>query len=774
MDVLNDYARLVSRDSLPVSKCRPEPDYFVKPSAPALLLAAALIGLSTPAAAQTTTTAPDCASTTGRMSVSTTPAQALSDQGFCNGIEFTADGVVNVAEAAKNRIGTSTIPANPAADRRAVSVRTGAAATGNPDGRGTLNFSVDATVQGRVGDALTQANADNDRRIFKAAPSGRLNLIRIGSSASMATPTVTFTTPPKGFVFDRTTSRSANISRFVREGIGVGGVGAKRLQFETDGTVVLAEQSTHSFPTFYDIDQVLTQMNGQGALILKNNNSSVFRGTIGAPGKKLKSVTISSDLISNGLVRILGHIYANTIWLNNRTMRPGANPSGLLRLSGSGFDTPQPADPYMVDADVKTRFNTRGTLEIDVGAYYDLRGQIGMNGSELINVNLQPNARAIVHKDIYSEDVYMYSKSTLTVQKNLMIAGRLTAYNRSSVSRGLSSTIIRGGTTLALGKHTLSVKGAVTFTNDVPGNPHTLSLTLDGKPAPGMASNGHLDAGANPVILTPDLNIAVMLKNPDSIRHNQEFPLVSSGGGSGGGDLPIPAMANVTLNPAPTPAANPVLHITPAHRGMPGGAVDGKTLVLKATRPRQVLGMGIPPSGVGLSARGQVNGLRFDADARVNVADGEMIGALGGDMISISTGNTTRGAVVFTGARASVEGRIGVVLNEVKMFAGGNDTVFKAMAPDSRLKLIQIGSSGSSATPRVTFKVPPRPVSMADPFAVAKGLGLGNISTPMLNFASDGTVVLEQPPGHRYPTFYAIDTITRTGAQGTGKGSLII
>ena len=483
------------------------------------LAAAALIGLSTPAAAQTV---PDCASITGSMSVSaTTPAQALSDQGFCNGIEFTADGVVNVAEAARNRIGTSTIPATPATEGRAVSIRTGAADTGNPDGRGTLNFSVDATVEGRVGDALTQANADNTRRIFKATPSGRLNLIRIGSSASTAAPTVTFNTPPKGFVFDRTKGISAEISRLIREGIGVGGVGAKRLQFETDGTVVLAEQSTHGFTTYYDIDQVLTQMNGQGALILKNNNSSVFRGTIGAPGKKLKSVTLSSDLINNGLVRVLGHIYANTIWLNTRTTRVGADPSGLLRLSGSGFDTPQPADPYIVDADVKTRFNTRGTFEIDVGAYYDLRGQIGMNGSELINVNLQPNARAIVHKDIYSEDVYMYSKSTLTVQKNLMIAGRLTAYNRSSVAR--SSTIISGGTTLALGKHTLSVKGAVGFTNDVPGNPHTLSLTLDG------AGSGQLDASAGGVTLSSGLdtlNIQVNVPDPSSIANGQSFTLI--------------------------------------------------------------------------------------------------------------------------------------------------------------------------------------------------------------------------------------------------------
>lgn len=33
---------LGSWDSLPVNKCRPEPDYFVKPGATALLLAAAL------------------------------------------------------------------------------------------------------------------------------------------------------------------------------------------------------------------------------------------------------------------------------------------------------------------------------------------------------------------------------------------------------------------------------------------------------------------------------------------------------------------------------------------------------------------------------------------------------------------------------------------------------------------------------------------------------------------------------------------------------------
>ena len=505
---------------------------LVARAALAPLLAAALpLILSTPAAAQTTTTAPDCASTTapitGRMSVSTTtPAQALSDQGFCNGIEFTADGVVNVAEAARNRIGTSTIPANPAADRRAVSVRTGAAATGNPDGRGTLNFSVDATVEGRVGDALTEANADDTtRRIFKATPSGRLKLIRIGSSGSMATPTVTFTTPPKGFVFDRTTSISAELSRLVRVAIGVGGVGAKQLQFETDGTVVLAAQIGQGFPIHYAIDQVLTQTNGQGALTFKANNGAVFQGTIGAQGKKLNNVTLNSDLLSNPIITILGHIYANTIWLNTRTMRVGANPSGFLRLSGSGFDTTQPAEPYIVDADIKTRFNTRGSLEIDVDTNYELRGQIGMNGSELINVNLQPNARAIVHKDIYSEDVYIYSNSTLTVQKpNLTIAGRLTAYNRSSVSRGLSDIIIRGGTTLDLGNHTLSVKGAVAFTNDAPGNPHTLSLTLDG------AGSGQLDASAGGVRLSSSsgklVDIKVNVPDPSSIANGQSFTLI--------------------------------------------------------------------------------------------------------------------------------------------------------------------------------------------------------------------------------------------------------
>ena len=297
------------------------PDYFVKPAAPALLLAAAaLIGLSTPAAAQTTTTAPDCASTTaptGRMSVSmATPAQALSDQGFCNGIVFTADGVVNVAEAARNRIGTSTIPAPPATGGKAVSVSTGTAATANPDGRGTLNFSVDATVESRVGDAVDEYKAADDSRFFKSAPNaGRLKLIRITPASAGASPTVTFTRP-QGPACSGRRPDGTRIPFNPANGVGVGGVGAQTLHFDTDGEVVL-EESKGCYETFYDIGRVTTQMSGQGTLTFQNRTTSNFRGDVGTADKRLKMLTISNrDNINSKRVAVLGNIYADMIEVN--------------------------------------------------------------------------------------------------------------------------------------------------------------------------------------------------------------------------------------------------------------------------------------------------------------------------------------------------------------------------------------------------------------------------------------------------------------------------
>ena len=151
-------ARLGSWDSLPVNKCRPEPDYFVKPGAPALLLAAAL-ALAPPVRGQTA------------ISADATLAAGNS------GVTFQNDVTLSVPDGAT--IG--------ATDNISVST------TGGSTPQGTLLFQGSATVASRVGDAVDEFKAASvNSRVFKSAPTGRLKLIRI-TSASGATPTVTFT-----------------------------------------------------------------------------------------------------------------------------------------------------------------------------------------------------------------------------------------------------------------------------------------------------------------------------------------------------------------------------------------------------------------------------------------------------------------------------------------------------------------------------------------------------------------------------------------------------
>ena len=250
--------------------------------------------------------------------------------------------------------------------------------TGGSTPQGTLLFQGSATVASRVGDALDEYKAAPvNSRVFKSAPTGRLKLIRI-TSASGAPPTVTFNRP-RGPV---------NTPFSVADGVGVGGVGAQTLHFETDGEVVLKHPHRY-YRTFYDIGQVTTQMSGQGTLTFENLNPSNFRGNIGAEGKSLKMLTISNrNNQNNNVVAVLGNIYADKIQMNTARADGrvvGSGVSGLLYLgntSASGgvpFGSP-PTDmmspPYTVSGNIVTTRDGGGTLTIRDYPYH-LKGQAG-------------------------------------------------------------------------------------------------------------------------------------------------------------------------------------------------------------------------------------------------------------------------------------------------------------------------------------------------------------------------------------------------------------
>ena len=233
---------------------------------------------------------------------------SLDASGRSSGVEFKGDHTLTVP--AGQNIGAS----------NDISIIAGGGATP----QGTVLFQGSATVEGRIGGVLDEIPSGGSSRVFLASPSGRLNLIRITQeTGSSSPPTVTFKTPLKPFVIGTTT---------IRDFIGLGGVGAQALRFETDGTALLEQPSGHQGATFYDIKNVTTTQNGQGTLTFKHNASINFRGDIGAPGRKLKSL-VNDTALANSNVRILGNIYANTIRLDT-TSRP--NSEGALVL-GNAF-----------------------------------------------------------------------------------------------------------------------------------------------------------------------------------------------------------------------------------------------------------------------------------------------------------------------------------------------------------------------------------------------------------------------------------------------------
>ena len=439
--------------------------------------------------------------------------------------------------------------------------------TGGSTPQGTLLFQGNATVASRVGDAVDEYKAVDDIRVFKSAPNaGRLKLIRITSASAGASPTVTFTRPQGPECSgDGVTFNAAN-------GVGVGGVGAQTLHFETDGEVVL-EESKACYQTFYDISQVTTQMSGQGTLTFQNLTTSNFRGDIGTMDKSLKRLTISNrDNSNNKIVVVLGNIYADTIEVNTvrsdgQLRAPGQAASrgvnGYLTLgneTGGAPFGPPPTDamsrPYTVSGNIVTARDSGGRLLIRDYPYH-LKGQVGardlgLSSVDIVNttatldgavyvkedangrfgtVSLRGGARATFSGNIESRRVRVYEQSELLVNTpRLSISGQL-YMNDLGFGGGAQSD----GSTLALGANTLMVGGEVRFTQitQIPQEsgggsrkPHILSLTLDG-----AGSSGQLDASAGGVTLSSGLNqldIQVDVLNPSSIANGQSFTLIKS------------------------------------------------------------------------------------------------------------------------------------------------------------------------------------------------------------------------------------------------------
>ena len=548
----------------------------------------------------------------------------LDTDGKSAGVRFEADRTLSVA-AGENigRVGD-------------ISVRTNASAA-----RGTITFAGASTVQGQVGGELSTGTGVNT--VFNTRPTNLLKTLRLSGAAAS---TVTFN----------------------------GGVGAQTLHFSADGTAALNAPATGRGEHYHKMN-VTTATTGQGTLSFGNAtgiaSAANFWGDIGEPAtgstaaKKLKSLSIAAAS-GTRTVRMLGDIYADEINLNGNNLNLGNDSRLVTTVTDSGFDftsvdvqifgarpTTNPRT-YRISAPIKTTSAGSGELSIrDFDHRFD--SVIGTPpvstttpATPAVNLGIMyiRYARASFGADIYTNGVNLTS-ATLALSADVKLSGGIVLGNTE-----------RGGSTLALGAHTLETgnggAGVVNFGAPQSGNLSTLSLTLDlGANATATATGGRLYAHGNvvaPAGTTIDkvMAIHVTIANPRSI--------------ASGGSKTLTILSSNTALPAE------LNNITPT--GTPGftyavarNTANNRELVLTATRTASPLI--INDASVARTpndANGVRDGVKFEAtsnDRTLTTNSGfANIGDIDGVSVTTNGGADPRGKIDF-GATGTVSGRIG-------------------------------------------------------------------------------------------------------------------
>ena len=564
----------------------------------------------------------------------TASGQSLTVNGRASGIEFRADGSVNIPD------GVPTI-----GDRDGVSIVLNPG-TGAPSVLGGLTFNRTTSVTGRVGDKLSNtANTAFNTTL----PSERLGLIRLTDGAFTRFADVTFNR----------------------------GVDVNQLQFIDSNSAPrpVVRLNGSGANGFHRITNVTTNRGGgRGTLIFGNNAgaanaANLLAGTIGTPSNRLGGLTIAARAASGSEgsaaareVRFLGNIYADGIAINDNT----------LVLGGDVFGAP-PADhpDYVIDAPITGTSAAR----LDIRDFNtELKGEIGTTASALNRVSIA-NARATFGANIHAATTDV-SNGTLKAGADLSVSGALRVLGVTSGAATLPST-------LALGTHKLSVSGVARFAGATSANPHTLSVTV-GKNAAAESVSGELNAAATGASVTLDASVHLRI----DVQVDPE-----TGGFIETGDTFTIARSNVAF--AALPAGVTVRSSTTAITfGVTRGA-DNKTLVLTATvarSPQRITDT--TPEPITLNANGTNSGVVFAASDEKTLSivdDRPSIGALQGVSVITNGGAIARGSIDFDATSAmTVSGRIGGRLDQ----ASGANRVFKAN-PTNRLNRLNLNTANT-------------------------------------------------------------------------------
>ena len=592
----------------------------------------------------------------------------LSAIGEANGVRFEGNHLLTVP-IARTKIG----------DIGVASVTT----TANDSGR--INFLGGATVSRRIGGTLTRA----DGNAFQDSPTNLLDTIQLSGAS---TTTVTFD----------------------------GEVGAKTLNFTQNNTASLKGPTEGSSDIFHQMN-VATAAGGQGVLRFDNVTAKTanFRGNIGTENSKLASLSIAAPAAPNAnrTVRILGNIYANGIALNDgNTLTLGNGGDGGIPF-GNRTNT-----LYTIDAPI-TGGARVGTLSIR-DFKFDLKRNVGGEaGDSLGALTVRNNAEATFHQNIYATTTTV-AAATLKAGADLAISGALLLQQLTSGS-GAAATILPS--TLVLGDKTLTVGGAVTFSDATAANPHTLSFTV-GRTAGGPTS-GQLDASAGGVTLTSNLKIEVDATGAAPANrtvNGNQFTLVKSKNTPA--TVLIPAAFDNQVVLSNDTAKQFAFRLS--------RNTANTDLLMTTVRAGRTIGADLP-----LDAYGENNGVTFGGDHTLTVPDTRNIGAtiLRGVDVSLDTtasGTTLWGTVRFQGA-STVAGRIGGVLIDDDE---GDNEFFLATTPSGLVKEVQIDS-----TDTVIFN--------------------GGVGANELTFSADGTAALNSTSGG--DRFHRIKVSAQTGGQGT-------
>ena len=117
----------------------------------------------------------------------------------------------------------------------------------------------------------------------------------------------------------------------------------------------------------------------------------------------------------------------------------------------------------IVSAPITTTTSGTASGELRIRDFdFTFQSAIGATGGKLSTVRID-NAKATFGAGIFATSVTLNPKAQLALSNDLTISNTLTLNNR--VTTG--STATTGGATLALGSHTLTASGAVSFNNTV-------------------------------------------------------------------------------------------------------------------------------------------------------------------------------------------------------------------------------------------------------------------------------------------------------------------